>query len=91
MTTLVDALGHPIRAGDTVLTSRYSSPTFDITTKVVKVNKKTITVEIEKYIYDNSIKRTIRVIGPVKRFPYQMVVVDKQLEHNQKEFPEHML
>ena len=91
MSTLLDALGHPIRVGDTVLTSQYCSPTFDITTKVVKVNKTTITVEIEKYVYDDSIKRTIRVMGPIKRFAYQMVVVDKQLEHNQKEFPEHML
>lgn len=91
MSTLVDALGHPIRVGDTVLTSQYCSPTFDTTTKVAKVNKTTITVEIEKYIYDDSIKRTVRVIGPVRRFPYQMVVVNKQLEHNQKEFPEHML
>lgn len=87
----LDCLGHPIRVGDTVLTAQYCSPTFDTITKVIKVNKTTITLKIDKYTYDYSLGKTVKELHSVKRFPYQMVVINKQLQHNQKEFPEYML
>ena len=87
----LDCLGHPIRVGDTVLTSRYCSTTFDITTKVLKVNKSTISVAVTKHSYDYTLKKPTKIQTTVKRFPYQMVVIDNQLQHNQKEFPEYML
>jgi hypothetical protein len=87
----LDCLGHPIRVGDTVLTAQYCRPTFDTITKVIKVNKTTITLTIDKYSYEYSLRKSVKVSHSVKRFPYQMVVIDKQLQHNQKEFPEYML
>jgi|SaaInl6LU_22_DNA_1037377.scaffolds.fasta_scaffold41708_2 hypothetical protein len=87
----LDCLGHPIRVGDTVLTARYCRAGFDTTTKVLKVNKSTIVLAIDRYTYDYSLGDYVKESHSIKRFPYQMVVIDKQLQHNQEEFPEYML
>lgn len=81
---MIDALGATIKVGDKVLTGSYWSATFDTVTTVKKVNRTTIGLELP-CTYDISGYRK------VKRRPYQMIVVDKQLEYNQKAYPENFI
>lgn len=88
---MIDVLGHPIRKGDTVLTGYYCSPGMDITAKVDKVTKKAVYVNLKIGTYDYSTRKTEYKTRSIRRQPYQVVVVDKQLAHNKKNFPENLI
>ncbi len=81
----IDALGHPIKVGSIVLTTPHWNPTFSVTTKVIKITKKSIVVELPSNTYVD--KRLIKI----RRKPHQVIVIDKQLKYNQKTFPENLL
>lgn len=87
-----DALGRIIKEGDTVLTGSYKSPVFDHITKVLKVNKTSITVGFPDYTYDSTTKKfTETGQRLIKRQPYQMVVIDEQYAYNKKHYPENFI
>ena len=91
---LTDRLKRPIKVGDTVITQYYSSPTFGIITKVVKVNKSKVVIELPHKIYcrrytaDGKWEYTTREVPTLARYPSQMIVVNEQLAYNQANFPE---
>lgn len=80
----IDVLGHPIEPGMTVLTACYWSSSFTVFTKVVKVTKKFIVLEVPHYW--KHLENTT-----VYRKPYQMIVVNQQQKYNKKVYPEHQL
>lgn len=88
---MIDKLGHPIRKGDTVLTSSYRSPSISEITKVLKVNKKTVRVEVSGYYWDwgkNSKWTRSKVTKVVNRKPDKFIVIDAQLRNNRSKYPE---
>lgn len=90
-----DALGHPITAGCTVITSYYHSPSMNLVMKVKRVTKTRVILDIDKsyYRWDAVNRKTVKVekFGEVRRWPYQVLVIDKQLKYNRKTYPEHMV
>jgi len=86
---MVDALGHPITEGCVVLTPGYWSPTASVVTKVKKVTKAYIFVELVASRWRDNDWAKIDVV--VRRRPHQVVVVDKQLKHNRKTYPEFII
>ena len=92
---LIDALGHPIRVGDTVFTHSHGSTSYRLITKVTKVTEKAVYVNVKKYarVY-NEIKKQYEYMfieAPVRRRPDQFLVVNEQLKYNQKKYPENLL
>lgn len=81
---LTDILNRPIKVGDTVLTNHYGSPTLALTAKVLKVGKSKATVDVPyMQVWDTS-PQTTRVQRP----PHLLLVIDEQLSHNRKHYPE---
>jgi len=92
---MLDVLGHPIQAGMTVLTNHYYSPSMGAITTVDKVTKKAVYVTIHCHwgYWDKVNKAYVRQNGKkqMRRRPDQVIVIDKQLNHNRKKYPENML
>lgn len=92
---LKDALNHPIRVGDTVLTNYYNTPIMGLITKVIKITKRRVFVKVERNVYYKN-KYTgkydsILVDNLVGRYSHQVIVIDQQLEHNRTNFPENFV
>ena len=93
---MIDVLGHPITPGAQVLTGTYGSPAMNKVSTVISVAKKTLVVEVLKrsWHYDDATSRWVSKTEPngrVRRRPHQVVVIDKQLEHNLMTYPENMV
>lgn len=89
---MIDALGHPIREGDTVLTGAYWSSTMDMTTTVTKVTKKSVYVCLKVCYFDYQKGVVVEDgVKEVRRKPSQVVVITQQLKHNQEHYPENLL
>lgn len=90
---MIDMLGHPLKKGQTVLTKAFYSPAMDTIATVLKVNKKTIVVELKKRVWDfSSNNPTISEVNQeMKRTADSVLVIDQQLEYNQNTFPEYTI
>jgi predicted transglutaminase-like protease len=86
-----DMLGHPLRVGDLVLTTRYQQATISVLTKILKVNPKTVVVELNVPHWDDSTKQYSMKKTAVKRQAHNVIVVSAQVAHNRANFPENML
>ncbi len=86
-----DMLGRPIQVGDTVLTNYFHTATFGKLTKVLRVNKHTITHATTRRIYDVSNRTSHEVEGTIRKRSYQVLVVNEQIEANRTKFPEAFL
>ena len=86
-----DALGHPIRKGDTVVTSQYWSTIMDFVTKVEKVTKNYVYIRLKTNYWCHETKKHKKGYKLVRRYPYQVLVVTQQLEYNQIHYPENLL
>lgn len=90
-----DILGHPIEPGVTVLTNRYQSSSMGEITTVDRITKKAVIVTINAtwYSWDSVTRKYTRHSGrkTIRKRPGQVIVIDKQLKHNQKEYPENMI
>lgn len=90
-----DALGHPITAGCTVLTSNYWSPTMNKLMKVKRVTKTKVVFDMDKHLYgyDNETKKFQWKSRheEIRRWPHQVIVIDKQLRYNKRTYPEHLV
>ena len=85
---LVDLLGHPIEKGMTVLTNGYYSAGNHIITKVIRVTKKAVIIQVQKYDWQNQLmveKHELR------RHPSTVFVIEKQIKYNQETFPEYQV
>lgn len=93
---MIDCLGHPIKVGDKVLTNAYYSTNMSEITTVVKINKKSVVVEIEAYAYKVN-PDTNKWEGKqydnyrIRRHPSKVIVIGAQLEHNRQNYPECMI
>ena len=96
---MLDVLGHPVNVGDIVLTGHYGAVGVHLVTKIVKTTPKAVYVNVDEHSYDfswqsSSGSRTGRAITKqklVRRRYDQVVVVDKQLEHNKRRYPEYLI
>lgn len=88
---MLDILGHPVRAGDKVLTGAYYSFGQDLVTNVVRTTPKAVYVNVDVYNYDSSTHTRKSHQHVVRRRYDQVVVVDKQLAHNKKKYPEYLI
>lgn len=88
---LIDVLGHPIRKGDKVLTGNHYSTGMDIVAQVDKVTKKAVYVTLEATKWDYDMRKKYVEHTSVRRQPYQVVVIDKQLAYNKKHYPENFI
>ena len=86
-----DMLGRPIQVGDTILTNHPNTATFGKLTKVLRVNKRTITHATTRRVFDKSTRRYDKVEGTIRKRSYQVLVVDDQIEANRTKFPEAFL
>jgi hypothetical protein len=91
----IDALGHPINVGDTVFTHEYGGPSYRLITKVTKVTKKAVYVNVKRFEREyNENKKQYEYVCKdvsVRRRPDQFLVVNEQLKYNQKKYPENLL
>ena len=85
---MIDALGHPITKGCVVLTPGYWSPTAGTITKVVKVTKSYVFVEVGAWTWSEEKNGGVMEPLVVRRKAHQVIVVDKQLKYNRKTYPE---
>ena len=86
-----DILGRPVKKGDLVLTTGYSSPTFTEVTEVIKVNTKTVTVKLkDRYaIWANEYSNTnLPTQKEFKRTSNKFVVITEQDAYNRSTYPE---
>ena len=86
-----DMLGRPIQVGDTILTNHPHTASFGKLTKVLRVNKRTITHATTRTTYDSTNRRYNKVEGTIRKRSYQVLVVDDQIEANRTKFPEAFL
>ncbi len=79
-----DGIGHVLTVGQTVLTKGYASTDLDFLGKIVKIDndKSYPVVHIESKETENSV---------IIRSSLDVVVVDQQIIHNQKLFPENFI
>lgn len=91
---LVDCLGRPIKVGDTVLTNRYGSTDMTLITKVVRINKNSITIDLPHIIWrrvnkpDGTWNYDKIPVPTLRRRSDKVIVVTEQLAYNQTNFPE---
>lgn len=86
-----DILGRPVKKGDLVLTTGYSSPTFTEVTEVIKVNAKTVTVKLkDRYaIWANEHRNAnLPTQKELKRTSDKFVVITEQYIYNRSTYPE---
>jgi hypothetical protein len=93
---MLDVLGHPVTAGDMVLTGGYGTAGMQLVTKVKKVTPKAVYVNVSVSTYSwsnhNWSNHTVKTAEKLVRRRYdQVVVVDKQLAHNKKVYPEYLI
>jgi hypothetical protein len=88
---MLDVLGHPVTAGDMVLTGSYGTAAMELVTIVVKTTPMAVfvNVSVSTYSWSNHTFKTAEKL--VRRRYDQVVVVDKQVAHNKKTYPEHMI
>lgn len=89
--TLVDALGHPILKGSTVLTTGYCSSALDTIACIEKVNRKSAAVTINVKRWDSNTKQVVTEPKRILKKAYQLYVIDAQLEYNAEHYPEFVL
>jgi hypothetical protein len=88
---MLDVLGHPVTAGDMVLTGDYRTAGMQLVTEVIRTTPKAVYVNLSVFNYnwsDHSVKTAKK---PVRRRYDQVVVIDKQLSHNKKVYPEYLI
>jgi dTDP-D-glucose 4,6-dehydratase len=88
---MLDVLGHPVTAGDMVLTGGYGTAGMQLVTEVVRTTPKAVYVNLGVCTYDWSNHRAKTTENLVRRRYDQVVVVDKQLAHNKKAYPEYLI
>lgn len=92
---MIDILGHPIEAGMTVLTNKYYTATMGEITTVDRVTPKAVIVTVNYWggYWDKEQKKYIHTTGrkQIRKRPDQILVIDKQLDFNHKEYPENMI
>lgn len=88
---MIDTLGSPIKEGDMVLTNKYRSSCLTEITTVKKVTHKHVHVEIPATWWNYKEKRLEEGLKVIKRLPHQIVVIDKQLKYNRKNYPENCI
>lgn len=86
-----DVLGHPIKVGDTILTQGYWCMTMNTVTTVKKVGKTRVRIEIMCTWWDWGERKQVSGMKTLYRRPHQMIVINKQLDHNRKHYPENMV
>ena len=91
---LLDKLGHPINVGDTVLAKGYNSADYELFT-IVQVAKVRVYIEQHVKLWTRDATTHLYVaidtIKKIPRYPSDIIVVNAQLEHNRKHYPEHQL
>ena len=88
----LDRLKRPIAIGDTVLTKPYGGCNMNTQFTVVKLYKEYIGVELPTRHADYRSKFTKASNAKIlKRYPYECVVINEQLAHNQATWPENYL
>jgi hypothetical protein len=86
-----DILGRPIQVGDTILTNHPHTASFGKLTKVLRVNKHTITHATTRRVFDKATRKYNKVEGTIRKRSYQVLVVNDQIEANRTKFPEAFL
>ena len=88
---MLDVLGHPVTAGDMVLTGDYGTAGMQLVTEVKRVTPKAVYVNVSvcSYNWTNRSGKTAERI--VRRRYDQVVVVNKQLAHNKEVYPEYLI
>ena len=81
---MIDILGRLPKVGDSVLTHMYGC-TAQCIGKIVKVNKKTVTVDLSYCGYNPHAPTRVR------RDYCKIAVVTLQLEDNRKKYPEYVI
>lgn len=92
---MIDILGHPVKKGMTVLTNAHWSTAMTEITTVDKVTPKAVYVTIHATggYWDTENKKFVRTSGnkQMRRSYAKVLVIDKQLKHNRKNYPENMI
>ena len=89
---LLDLLRRPIAVGDTVLTKPYGGCNMNTQFVVVKLYKDRVGVELSLRHAEWRTKFTkVPNAKILKRLPYECVVINEQLAHNQSTWPENYL
>ena len=89
---LLDLLKRPIKVGDTILTKGYGQCAIREQFTVVKLYKDHVGVELsERALVWRSRNTKIPNVRILKRLPYECIVVNEQLAHNQATWPENYL
>lgn len=87
-----DILGRTIKVGDTVVTGNHHTRGFDLITKVLQVNKRSIIVAVPALLYNHEIKDyEWHEKHKVKRDETQMLVVNEQYAYNKQHYPENFI
>jgi hypothetical protein len=92
---MLDVLGHPVNAGDVVLTGHYGTVGVHQITRILRTTPKAVYVNVDaqEFIYMKEFPygKSVNVQKTVRRRYDQVVVVGKQLAHNKKKYPENMI
>lgn len=88
---MIDTLGYPITQGTLVLTSGYYSTDRSVVTKVIRANKRTVTVVVPELIWDSKARKYTTSFRKVRRRYDQVLAIEQQLEYNKKHFPEYSI
>jgi len=88
---MIDVLGHPIEVGATVLTNGHYTASMNTVSKVEKVTAKAVYTNIYATWYDYKTGELRTGQKLMRRRPNQFIVIDKQLDYNQKNYPENMI
>jgi hypothetical protein len=92
---LKDQLGHPLEVGLTVLAAGYYQPNLNTITTVEKVTKTAIYVQLDCRQWERKEAGDgyllIAKTKSMRRRPDQVIVVQQQLKHNRKHYPELMI
>ena len=87
----VDFLGHTIKQGMTVVTHYWQDGKKDLILKVKAVRGSYVSlVDIEPRSY-NKEATVISAVRTLNRKADEVIVIDQQLEYNEKTFPENIL
>lgn len=88
---MLDALGHPLEVGTTILTTKHYETEFSLVTKIVKRTSKAAYIEVDAYVWCEDTRQHILTRKPVRRKAHQMIAISAQLDYNQTNYPENQL
>lgn len=89
MKQVTDILKRPVKVGDTVLTKGYMHSAINTISKVIRVNKNTISVNLPFRYYNYQTRSSVTGYKIMLRDPMSFVVIDEQIAYNNKEYPEY--